>query len=275
MYLGILSDAITTNAGISRPDSKEITEKVQRLKSIYGNKPILYFGARHYHWSLDNEIAKAALEGGAVQTSSDIGSSNINKEGEGTIPHVLVLLLAYKYGKEIATLKAAELFDKYMSEEIPRVTLIDTFNRELSDALSVAKYFEKRKNSFRLDTCGENIGEGGTGKTKDSMYQIGTGVTIELVRNLRNLLISSEFANNTDIILSSGFGNEEKAKAFMKADEEFKKKTGYELFSTLGIGEVSEAKFCTADIFEIEDKPFSKVGREIDSIDYSSMERII
>ncbi len=279
MYLGVISAAITAEKGISKPEPGEIKAKLERLTAIYGDKPITYFGARHYHWSLDKEIAAAALEGGAVQTSTDIGSSNIEKEGVGTTPHLLTIVLGAAYGVETATLRTAQLFDKYMPASIPRVTLIDTFNRELTDSLMVARYFGERKSMFRIDTCGENVGEGGTiyagNNGRDPEYRTGTGVTIELVTNFRVNMINNGFGESTDIFLSSGFGDEEKARAFVKADKEFREKTGYSLFAGVGIGEVTEAKFATADIFEVEGKPFSKTGREIKNADYSKMERVL
>ncbi len=279
MYLGVLSSAISEAVGIDPPDLIQITEKLKRLKSIYQDIPIIYFGARHYHWSLDKEIAGAALKGGAVQTSTDIGSSNIGQKGAGTTPHLLTIILASIYGIENATPKTAELFDKHMPPEVPRVTLVDTFNRELTDSLTVARYFGKRKNSFRIDTCGENIGEGGSlyngKKTADPGFKTGTGVTIELAENVRNNLVKNGYGENTEIFLSSSFGNESKARAFVNANKKYKEKTGYNLFSGVGIGEISSARFCTADIFEVDGRPLAKTGREIGYIDYSTMKRVI
>lgn len=279
MYLGVLSAAISEASGILPPDAKTVMDKVKRLKSIYMDIPIIYFGARHYHWSLDKEIAAAALKAGASQTSTDIGSSNIGQKGVGTTPHLLTIVLASIYGTENATLKTAELFDKYMPLEIPRVTLIDTFNRELTDALAVAKYFGIRKNAFRVDTCGENIGEGGSlyrgEKRKDPEFQTGTGVTIEVVSHLRDLLIEQGYGQNTEIFLSSGFGDEAKAKAFVNANNEYKEKRGFSLFTGVGIGEISAATFCTADVFEVNGHPLSKTGRHTGVIDYSAMSRVL
>jgi len=279
MYLGVLSSAISEAVGIGPPDLIQITEKLKRLKTIYQDIPITYFGARHYHWSLDKKIAGAALKGGAAQTSTDIGSSNIGLKGVGTTPHLLTIILASIYGIKNATLKTAELFDKHMPPEVPRVTLVDTFNRELTDSLAVAQYFGKRKNSLRIDTCGENIGEGGSlyngEKTVDPEFKTGTGVTIELTTNVRDHLIKNGYGENTEIFLSSGFGNETKARAFANAHKEYKKKKGYNLFSGVGIGEISSARFCTADIFEVNDRPLAKTGREIGYIDYSTMKRAI
>jgi nicotinate phosphoribosyltransferase len=279
MYLGVLSSAISKAVGIGPPDLIQITEKLKRLKTIYQEIPIIYFGARHYHWSLDKEIAGAALKGGAAQTSTDIGSSNIGQKGVGTTPHLLTIILASIYDLENATLKTAELFDKHMPPEVPRVTLVDTFNRELTDSLTVARYFEKRKNSLRIDTCGENIGEGSSlyngEKTTDPTFKTGTGVTIELTTNVRNHLIKNGYGENTEIFLSSGFGDETKARVFVNAHNEYKEKRGFNLFSGVGIGEISSARFCTADIFEVNDRPLAKTGREIGYIDYSTMKRVI
>lgn len=279
MYLGVISHAISEAAGISAPNTDDIKNKMRKLNEIYGDIPVTYFGARHYHWSLDKQIAASALDSGAVVASTDIGASNIDKEGVGTIPHALILTIASKYGRDIGTVKTAELFDKYMSKNIPRVTLIDTFNKEITDSLMVAKYYGERKNFIRLDTCGENIGEGCSlycgEKTRDPTYRTGTGVTIELITKVRTALIDNGYGRATELFLTSGFGNEEKAHAFVESNREFRIKTGYNLFGGVGIGEVTEARFCTGDIFEIDGKPFSKVGREVENIDYSTMRRVI
>ncbi|MGV8141705.1 MAG: nicotinate phosphoribosyltransferase [Candidatus Woesearchaeota archaeon] len=279
IYLGVLSSAISRANGKQIPTAETITKKFRSLKEIYKGKSLMYFGARHYHWSLDEMIGKAALEGGADSTSTDIGSKSISHHGVGTMPHFLILCMAYKYGRDKGTLKAAEAFDKYIDPKITRVTLVDTFNKELTDSLMVAKYFGSRFNMQRIDTCGENIGEGGSlydgQKMRDPSFEVGTGVTIELAKNLRMNLIQNGYGPYTDTVLSSSFGDEKKARAFMQADAEFKKTTGYDLFTRVGIGEVSEAIFCTGDIFEIDGKPFSKVGREITNVDYKKLERVI
>lgn len=279
MYLGVLSAAISKANGKPVPTAEVVKEKFETLKDIYKGKSLMYFGARHYHWSLDEMIGKAAISGGASSTSTDIGSLSLGQEGTGTMPHFLILCMAHKYGREVGTLKAAEAFDKYIGPKVKRITLVDTFNKELTDSLMVAKYFGKKYNMHRIDTCGENIGENGSlylgTKARDPSFETGTGVTIELAKNLRSNLIKHGYGPYTDTVLSSSFGDENKARAFMKADAEFKKQTGYDLFKSVGIGEVSEAIFCTGDIFEIDGKPFSKAGREVTNIDYSSMKRII
>ncbi|MBI5698413.1 MAG: nicotinate phosphoribosyltransferase [Thaumarchaeota archaeon] len=279
MYLGVLSHAISEANGFPTPDTDEIAAKVTRLKEIYKDIPITYFGARHYHYSLDHDIAKIVLENGGVAASTDIGAFNIGQKGVGTTPHILTVALASLYGKDVATLMTAKLFDKHMNATIPRMILVDTFNKELTDSLLVARYFGNRRNLFRIDTCGENIGEGGSlyngEKARDPEYKTGTGVAIELARNLRLNLIRNGFGDYTDTFLSSGFGDEEKARAFVQANEDFKRETGYSLFIGVGIGEISSARFCTGDLFEVDGKPLSKTGREVTSLDYSRLKRVV
>jgi len=279
MYLGVLSHAITRAVGIEAPTAKQITDKMKRLKDIYMEIPIVYFGARHYHWSHDKEIAGAALKGGAQQTSTDSGSSNIGQKGVGTTPHVLTVLLASIYGKENATLKSAELFDKHIPLEIPRITLVDTFNREITDTLSVARYYGIRKHAFRIDTCWENIGEGCSlheGKKElDPEFRTGTGVTIELITLIRDKLIENGFADNTELFLTSGFGDEARARAFVAANHEYTERTGFSLFTGVGIGELFPGRFCTADVIEVNGIPLAKTGREVHHIDYSTMKRVV
>ncbi len=279
LSLGIISNELSTASGIQMPDSVKFRNQMKKLRKIYREKQIIYFGARHYHWSHDKVFGAAAIEGGADQTSTDTGSLSIGKEGVGTIPHALILLVASRFGRDIATVKTAELFDSYIADTVPRITLIDTFNREISDSLMVADYYGDRQHSLRIDTCGENIGEYcslyNNKKDKDPTWQYGTGVTIELVKKIRSAIIKNGYGATTDLFLTSGFGTVDKAKAFMQADCDYCERTGFNLFSGVGIGEVIPGIFATADIFEISGRPFAKTGREFKNVDYSSMKRIV
>jgi nicotinate phosphoribosyltransferase len=279
IYLGVLSYQLSQANNFKQPNFEEIKRKFAQLHHIYQDVPIVYFGARHYHCAYDKLIAQAAIAGGAVQTSTDIGSSNINLAGVGTMPHVLVLLLASRYGIKDATLISAQLFDKYIEPSVPRITLVDTFNHEIHDSLAVAQYFANRQCGLRVDTCGENIGEGGSAYPNhggiDPSFKIGKGVTIELIINLRNQLIEHGYASTCNIFLSSGFGQEAKAQAFMTAQHEFRERTGFNLFAGVGIGEAFPGIFCTADIASIEDQPLAKTGRPTSlAIDYSTLQQV-
>lgn len=208
----------------------------------------MYFGARHWGYELDEEISKAAYRGGATSCSTDIGAEHAGQKGIGTIPHALVLA----YGD---TVEAAKAFDKYIDDEVPRVVLIDTFNKEITDTLATAKALNGRLQGIRIDTCGENIGEG-CGADDGRKYRTGPGVTVELAKKLRDALDDNGY-QSVEIILSSGFGKVEKVKEFVKAEQEL----GMRLFDRLGVGGVYDARYATADIVRIDGEPRSKVGR--------------
>ncbi|MDY6778482.1 MAG: nicotinate phosphoribosyltransferase, partial [Candidatus Nanohaloarchaea archaeon] len=108
MYLGVMSHHLSEANGIDTPEYEDMRREAGKVADHYDriDVPFLYFGARHYHWSKDGELAKGVLDAGAVQTSTDIGSSNIGEEGVGTTPHFLTLTLAGSsdYVEEEATL---------------------------------------------------------------------------------------------------------------------------------------------------------------------------
>jgi nicotinate phosphoribosyltransferase len=273
LYLGILSTGLSICNGYGLPDEFKVIEKFKELKKIYKDISMYYFGARHYHYSLDSQIGKLALYNGFSETSTDAGSISHGKTGIGSMPHILPLIMEYYKGN--GTLEAYKAFDKYMDKKIPRVVLVDTFNREITDSLAVLKYVHEQKDRekklnnlwFRLDTCGENYLE-------YCMNQ--KGVTTIGVLCLRRALEIIRKYRTPKIMLSSGFGNVEKAREFADINELYKYKFyGTNLFDAVGIGEIYPSLFCTSDIVEIEGKSFSKVGRECDKIDYSEMEKIL
>lgn len=279
MYLGVLSHHLTeAHPDHEPPDPDTFEQNVSEAVAIYDevDVPLLYFGARHYHPRQDKELAGAALEGGAVQTSTDIGSSNIDEDGVGTTPHILTLTLASEYGDDEATVRTADLFDQYMDDDIPRTTLVDTFNNEIEDALAICDLFEQRygddwTHKFRVDTCGENVMQGGEPFDPDAQpYETGTGVRISGVKELRDTLIEEGYGENTEIILSSGFGDTEKARAFVDAHKDYQEETeerfdeAYDLFHGIGAGAFEDGIHATADMYAADGEPMYKTGREVD-----------
>jgi len=278
IYLGILSGALSRSRGIQPPTYEEVYGRAKELVNILGEIPATYFGARHYHWSLDEMISKAALDAGFVSAATDIGAGTHGMKGVGTIPHFLVIAMASKYGVERATEEAAKAFHNHIDKEVPRIVLVDTFNREISDSIACADALGKDLYAVRIDTCGENIGEGShyllNERCVDPGYRIGKGVTLELTKNLRSAL-DYHGHGGVGIFLSSGFGNPDKLKAFVEESKEWQKwersPLCRPLFKGVGIGEITEAIFTTADIFEVDGKRLSKTGREVEEIDYSRM----
>ncbi len=260
MYLSAMSGKTSEAAGL-RLDLQSITENAKKVAAAAEGRPVVYFGARHWHWSRDAEISKAAYDGGIKNCSTDVGAAAYGKVGLGTTPHVLMLMFGAKYGTQRGSVEAAKAFDKHVDKSVPRIMLIDTFNRELADAKLVLEELGGKIDGFRLDTCGENIGEGGT-KNNGMQYETGNGVTIELVKNFYQQLKSMGYVNK-QIVLSSGFADAKKVAAFSAAE----KKLGHRLFDSLGVGGLYKAIETKADIVEVDGRRISKAGRFFRPID--------
>lgn len=274
VFLGVLSFILQKNHGEGGPLPwpEEFRANVQKAAKHYESidVPMLYFGARHYPWWKDKALASIALSAGCVQTSTDIGSYNIYKRGVGTTPHALTILMAWRHGAEQATLATAMAFDDHIEKDVPRTILCDTFNREATDTLLVLKELVDERGldpsqcGVRIDTCGENVAE--TGKQHmqgvDDPYLTGEGVTISAVRNLRLEMMKAGFGE-AQLFVSSGMGNPEKAKRFVKAAKQFEEQHDAQLFHGVGAGDFAGTIQCTSDICRIEGEPFNKAGREV------------
>jgi len=273
VYLGMLSDSLTRK---NRPELvidnddelyTTIYNKAKELVEIAGDIPISYFGARHYHWSKDEIITKAAMDAGFKSASTDMGASTHGMNGIGTIPHFLILLCAYWYGIKNATSDTLEMFDVYMPNDIPRIILIDTFNKEITDSLMCCN--NPNLVAIRLDTCGENFAEWCGDYVGDGKYPAfidGPGVTIDAAQHIRFNLDDAGH-EYIGIFLSSGFGNPKKMQAFMDMYE-WHRCVGF------GVGELTPSIFATSDIFAIDGVPIAKVGREAGTINYDKLNRI-
>lgn len=280
MYLGVITAQTTLNNGGWDIKLDQIEANMKAVVDAAEGRPVSYFGARHWHWNRDKEIAEAALKGGATDTSTDIGSSNLGKQGIGTIPHILENVYAWKLGPENAVLNSTLAFDRHMPVDIPRIALIDYHNKEVGDTLSVANNFGKKGSYYaktrvplfgvRVDTCGENYME----KTDSSVlryfkhshindkFWFSNGVSIAGVYEMRKIL-NLQGHQNIHIILTSGFGEVDKVKAFVEAEKELKIK----LFDGLGVGGIFSARMATMDIVAVGNTietmvPMSKIGRK-------------
>lgn len=263
MYLGVITAETTKANDDIDINLDSVRRNMTAVVEVAKGREVSYFGARHWRFDRDAEIAKAAFEGGASSTSTDIGAAQFGQKGVGTIPHILENVYAWKYGYDKAVVEATKAFDRVMDRGIPRIALIDYANREIDDALSTAESLSGKLYAVRVDTCGENVPQGGKVKNGagDPPYWYGNGVTISGVSALRRAL--DDFGHDyVKIILSSGFGNVEKVKAFAKVEKEL----GLKLFDGLGVGGVYPARMATMDVVAVgEDKdylqPMAKVGR--------------
>jgi nicotinate phosphoribosyltransferase len=279
MYLGVLSSETTrANTGVKNINLAEVTRRMSEVVRAADGRPVMYFGARHWRYDEDAAISLAAFEGGATSCSTDVGAAWLNQKGVGTVPHVLENIYAWKYkDKNKAVVEAMKAFDEYIDREVPRVALIDYDNHEISRAIETANALEaqgSKLHAVRVDTCGENLAQDAVPffsspllamwndkgvqvpdtTNPDARYWYGNGVTVTGVYALRRAL---DRAGHSDvqIILSSGFGDAEKVRAFVRAE----KVLGVKLFDGLGVGGVFDSWSAKMDIV--------KVGESVDSME--------
>ncbi|MDL2261581.1 hypothetical protein LJC08_05070 [Methanimicrococcus sp. OttesenSCG-928-J09] len=288
VYLGIISSSLAIHNDNQKLDLKNVEQRMNAIVAAAGDRPVTYFGARHWTYKDDAAISKAAIDGGAAGASTDIGAEYAGKEGSGTIPHALENIYAWKDGKENAVKNATLAFDKHIPADVVRVALIDYNNKEIDDTLQTAASVPSLA-AIRIDTCGENIGQGALsindlngnsqveidsmlavffGKSEcisvpegDEKYWFGTGVSVTGVYAVRKALNENGF-EHIQIMLSSGFGDVKKVEAFVKAE----KIIGMKLFDSLGVGGIYDSRDATMDIVAVGEtidsmKPMAKVGR--------------
>jgi nicotinate phosphoribosyltransferase len=263
LLLSLISSQTTERNDKTTPDLAAIQKNFHSIKALVNKRPFIYFGARHYRYDQDKAIAQAAFSEGAAGAATDNEASVIQKKGVGTIPHALECIFAWKYERENAVLKTIEAFDKHMDVVIPRIALIDFNNKEIDDSLAVAEALQDRLYGIRVDTSGENTmqGEHVFPNHTNEPYWSGLGITIGGVYALRQQLLKHDFSK-VKIILSSGFGEVGKVKAFVEAEKEL----GISLFDELGIGQVSPVRAATMDIVNVGEsiktmEPMAKAGR--------------
>ncbi len=245
MYLGVISAETTMINGREKGNISFplITQNMEKIVGLVTPRPVSYFGARHWRYDYDFQISAACFRGGAKDCSTDIGGSANATKGIGTIPHALEAIYHWKYGLKNAVTSSTIAFDRHMNNKIPRIALVDYANKEITDSMNVAHIVD----AIRIDTCGENY-------MQDAIDVKGVGV--QGVYFVRKELNDYGFSN-VKIVLSSGFGNPEKVKMFLEAEEKYKIK----LFDMLGVGGVFPARMSTMDIIEVEGMKIHKVGR--------------
>ncbi len=202
-----------------------IATKAARIRLAAGDSLVLSFGVRRMHPAIAPMIDRATYIGGCDGVSSILGAEHIGKKPKGTMPHALILTI----GEEEAWRK----FDEFMSPDVPRIALIDTFGDEKFEAVKAAELLPDLA-AIRLDTPSSRRG---------SFEDIVREVRWELdIRGYRDV----------GIFVSGGL-NEESVKRLKEAGA-----TGF------GVGtSLSNAKTIdyAMDIVEIEGKPLAKRGK--------------
>jgi len=191
--------------------------------------PVISFGARHVHPAVAGIMDYSAMIGGCAGCSSSAGAGLAGIKAAGTMPHALIIIMG-------DTVKATLAFDKHMSAEVPRVSLVDTFKDEAEESLLVAQVLGERLNSVRLDTPGER-----------------GGVTADLVREVRARLDMAGFPH-VEIFVSGGV-TLERIRQFV---DEGVPVDGFGVGSYITSAQPIDF---TADLHQVAGKPIAKRGR--------------
>jgi nicotinate phosphoribosyltransferase len=200
-------------------------ECVQAAQGI----PMISFGARHVHPSVVGVMEYSAIVGGCVGCASTVGAKLAGIQPTGTIPHALIIILG-------STAEATLAFDKHISSEVPRIALVDTFEDEVRESVTVAKAMQGRLQGVRLDTPSER------GR-----------VTADLVKEVRAWLDLEGF-KEVKIVVSGGL-NPERIRYFINEG------APVDIFAVGSyISDAPPIDF-TADLHEVKGKPIAKRGR--------------
>ena len=139
LYLGVLARRT------------RIATNTHRAVQAARPKEVLFFSARHDHWSVQSGDGYAAHLAGAAAVSTDAQAAWWDGSGVGTLPHAAIAA----YGGD--TVLAARKFAERLSESIPLVVLVDFENDCVRTSLAVARALGKRLYGVRLDTAGNLV----------------------------------------------------------------------------------------------------------------------
>lgn len=239
IYLGILARRT------------RIHTQTRRVVEAANGKDVLYFPARHDHWSIQEGDGYAAYLAGASGVSTDAQGAWWEAEGVGTIPHALIAT----YGGD--TVLAARKFVEHVRESMNLVVLVDFDNDCVKTSLDVAEALGHRLYGVRLDTP-ESLVDASLagGGDADHLW----GVNPPLVRNVREAL-DAHGHEDVRIVVSGGF-DVDKIRRF---EDETVPVDVYGVGSSL-VHNVGGFDF-TADIVEVDGRPAAKVGRTLNRND--------
>ena len=239
IYLGILARRT------------RIHTQTRRVVEAANGKDVLYFPARHDHWSIQEGDGYAAYLAGALGVSTDAQGAWCETAGVGTIPHALIAA----YGGD--TVLAARKFIEHTAESMNLVVLVDFANDSVKTSLDVAAALGQHLYGVRLDTSESLVDASLAGGGNEDHLR---GVNPALVRNVREAL-DAHGHEHVRIGDSGGF-DIDKIRRF---EDEAVPVDVYGVGSAL-IRNVGGFDF-TADIVEVDGQPAAKVGRALNHND--------
>ncbi len=206
-------------------------------------KPVIFFPARHAHWSVQGSDGYAAHIAGAAGVSTDAQAAWWGASGVGTVPHALIASMG---GDTVA---AAVAFAEHIKGAVRIIVLVDFDNDSVATALAVARALGPRLYGVRLDTSETMV-------DKSIVPMMGgfrpTGVNSQLVHNVRAALDGEGF-HDVKIVVSGGF-TAERIASFERARVPV---DAYGVGSSL----LQQSYDFTADVVLLEGKPIAKAGR--------------
>jgi nicotinate phosphoribosyltransferase len=224
----------------------KIATNVRLCVEAAQGKPVLFFGARFDHFSVQGGDGYAASIGGAEAVSTDAGAEWWGARGIGTIPHALIA--CYRGDTTLATHKFYDHIAK--GTDIRVIALVDYHNDCVRTSLEVARKLKDILWAVRLDNSGTMVDR----SLWDEMMQFDPrGVNVRLAEKVREALDREGFSH-VKIIVSGGF-NAEKIASFEE------QKTPVDIYA-VGSFLLTGIYDFTADVVKVDGKPESKVGRE-------------
>ena len=216
---------------------------VREVVEAAGDKPILFFPARHDHWLVQTGDGWAAHVAGAIGVSTDAQASWWGGRGVGTVPHGLIAAF------EGDTVAAATAFADRFADEMNVTVLVDFENDSVRTALEVADTLGDKLWGVRLDTSERMV-------DRALWHEMGefapTGVNLELVQRVRAALDAAGH-ERVRIVVSGGF-DAEKIRRFERAGAPV---DSYGVGSSLLRGQND----FTADVVRVGGRECAKAGR--------------
>jgi nicotinate phosphoribosyltransferase len=235
----------TVYLGVLARRTKIATHVRQCVEAAQG-KPVLFFGARFDHFSVQGGDGYAASIGGAEAVSTDAGAEWWGSRGIGTIPHALIA--CYRGDTALATYKFYEHIAK--GTDVRVIALVDYHNDCVQTSLEVARRLKDILWAVRLDNSNTMVDR----SLWNEMMQFDPrGVNVRLAEKVREALDREGFSH-VRIIVSGGL-NPDKITSFEE------KKAPVDIYA-VGSFLLSGAYDFTADVVMVDGERESKVGRE-------------
>ena len=266
--------------------------EMSKIVDVADGVSVIDMAARHYPPEIATRIAVAAAVGGGHGTSTSAGHADVHARfgigGDqirigsrdpqpfglyGSIPHALNAVYS---GSSIDSAIAY----RARFPDLPLTVLVDYEGRELDVCVEAVERFGDDLHAVRLDTAGSRVHEGGSETTDRAMemrilsqasdrheamaalerYGFGTGVTIEMVFRVRDLL-NRLGARQTRIIVSGRF-DLDKIRAFKACNAPM---------DAVGTGSWVKFGVFTSDIIRVHEAgqwtPRCKAGRRAELIE--------